>query len=68
MQMKDQGSVQMERRVLIRSYKPKLAISVYHKAEDIWELPGLLLSFHSKYTFYLRHYSLSSEETVLYAI
>lgn len=53
---------------LIRSYKPKLAISVYHKAEDIWELPGLLLSFHSKYTFYLRHYSLSSEETVLYAI
>lgn len=53
---------------LIRKYKPKLAISVYHKEEDIWELPKLLLSFHSKYTFYLRHYSLSSEETVLYAI
>lgn len=53
---------------LIRKYKPKLAISVYHKAEDIWELPGLLLSFCPEYTFYLRHYSLSSEETVLYAI
>lgn len=53
---------------LIRTYKPKLAISVYHKAEDIWELPELLLSFQPQYTFYLRHYSLSSEETVLYAI
>ena len=53
---------------LIRQYKPKLAVSVYHKAEDIWELPNLLLSFCSEYTFYLRHYSLSSEETVLYAL
>lgn len=53
---------------LIRQYKPKLAVSVYHKAEDIWELPKLLLSLCSEYTFYLRHYSLSSEETVLYAL
>lgn len=53
---------------LIRKYRPKLAISVYHKMEDIWELPNLILSFCSDYTFYLRHYSLSSEETVLYAV
>lgn len=53
---------------LIREYKPKLAVSVYHKPEDIWELPGLILSFCPEYTFYLRHYSLSSEETVLYAV
>lgn len=53
---------------IIRQYKPKLAISVYHKWEDIWELPKLILSFCSGYTFYLRHYSLSSEETVLYAV
>ncbi len=53
---------------LIQKYKPKLAISVYHKIEDIWELPQLILSMQADYTFYLRHYSLSSEETVLYAI
>lgn len=53
---------------LIRQYKPKLAISIYHKLEDIWELPQLILSFCSDYIFYLRHYSLSSEETVLYAV
>lgn len=53
---------------IIRKYKPKLAISIYHKLEDIWELPQLILSFYSNYSFYLRHYSLSSEETVLYAI
>lgn len=53
---------------LIRRYKPRLAISIYHKAEDIWELPELILSFCADYTFYLRHYSLSGEETVLYAV
>lgn len=53
---------------LIGKYRPKLAISVYHKVEDIWELPQLILSLCSDYTFYLRHYSLSSEETVLYAV
>lgn len=52
----------------IEKYKPKLAISIYHKPEDIWEIPNLILSFNSNYKFYLRHYSLSSEETVLYAI
>lgn len=53
---------------LIRNHKPKLAISIYHKPEDIWELPRLILSIYPDYTFYLRHYSLSSEETVLYAV
>lgn len=52
----------------IEKYKPKLAISIYHKPEDIWKIPNLILSFNSNYKFYLRHYSLSSEETVLYAI
>lgn len=53
---------------IISGYHPKLAISIYHKEEDIWELPQLILSFYTDYTFYLRHYSLSSEETVLYAV
>lgn len=52
----------------IRRYKPKLAICVYHRLEDIVQLPKILLEYNSEYTFYLRHYSFASNETVLYAL
>jgi len=52
----------------IKKYKPKLAICVYHKMEDIWELPQLIYEMNPNYTFYLRHYSFGDTETVLYAI
>jgi len=53
---------------IIRKYKPKLAICVYHKPEDIYELPELLKKYRNDYRFYLRHYRNSLSETVLYAI
>lgn len=52
----------------IKAYKPKLAISVYHKKEDIWEIPKLILSYVPEYRLYLRHYSPFKDETVLYCI
>lgn len=52
----------------IIKYKPKLAISIYHKPEDIFELPELILSLCGDYRFYLRHYQLSRYETILYAV
>ena len=52
----------------IKKYKPKLAICIYHKPEDVWEIPWLIHQFNPNYKFYLRHYSLTSPETVLYAI
>lgn len=52
----------------ITKYKPKLAICVYHKPEDIWELPGLILEMRPDYKLYFRHYSGRSTETVLYAL
>ena len=52
----------------IRRDHPKLAICVYHKPEDILDLPEYILSLHSDYRFYLRHYSLISTETVLYCL
>lgn len=52
----------------IKNYKPKLAISIYHKRCDIWEIPILLLSYNSDYKFYLRTYSFSGNDTVLYAL
>ena len=48
--------------------RPKLAISVYHKQEDIWEIPSYILSLHNDYTFYLRVYSFYGTEIVLYAV
>lgn len=53
---------------MITQYKPKLAIAVYHKPEDLWQLPYLIYEISPTYTFYLRHYSLDSNEIVLYAI
>ncbi len=55
-------------RNMIAKYKPKLAICVYHKPEDIWELPQLIHEIRSDYVFYLRHYSFGDVETVLYAV
>lgn len=55
-------------RNIIESYKPKLAISIYHKSEDIWQLPQLILEMNSEYKLYLRHYSTAAAETVMYAI
>jgi FkbM family methyltransferase len=53
---------------LITTYKPKLAISLYHKPEDVWEIPELLCRMCPEYRFFLRHYTLYAGETVLYAI
>ncbi len=53
---------------IITECKPKLAISVYHKPEDIWEIAGLLLKLNPEYKFYLRHYSVAASETILYAV
>ena len=51
----------------IRGALPKLAVSVYHKPEDIYEIPQLLKEY-GDYSFKLRHYTKGVWETVLYAI
>ena len=53
---------------LIRNCKPKLAICIYHKDEDVIKIPEMLLKYNEDYKFYIRHYSLTKNETVLYAI
>lgn len=52
----------------IKKDKPKLAISLYHKVEDLWELPLLIHSINPNYKLYIRHHSEFPTETVLYAI
>lgn len=52
---------------LIRKYKPKLAICVYHKPEDIFELPQYLLQLNPDYKFWIRKYGQFYTDMVLYA-
>lgn len=55
-------------RKIIESYKPKLAICIYHKPEDLFEIPILLREMRNDYRFLIRQYSDSRFETVCYAI
>ena len=53
----------------ISANKPKLAICVYHKIEDFWEIPIYINKLAPEYKFYVGHHtvSLTCPETVLYA-
>lgn len=48
--------------------KPDLAICIYHKKEDIIKIPKYILELDSEYKLFIRHYSVLSPETVLYAV
>ena len=52
----------------IRRWKPKLAVRVYHKPEDLWTLASYIIELNPNYNLYLRHYTTCNYETVLYAI
>lgn len=52
----------------IKKWHPKLAISIYHKPEDLIELPLYIKSLSEDYKLYLRHYSSAVFETILYAL
>ena len=53
----------------IQQHRPLLAISAYHKPEDLLTLPHYLQSLVPDYRFYLRgHHPLHAFELVLYAI
>lgn len=51
----------------IEKFRPKLAISIYHKEDDLWKLPYYLMKNYPFYRFYIRHYTDITTETVLYA-
>lgn len=53
---------------IIKEKTPKLAISIYHRPEDIIDIPEIILSYNPNYKLYLRHYSTMWSETVLYAL
>ena len=53
---------------IIANNKPRLAISIYHKQEDLWDLPKLILNIRPDYKFFIRHYTMGFADTVLYAV
>ncbi len=38
----------------IRKFHPRMVLSAYHKIDDLWVLPKIVLSFDKNYKFYLR--------------
>ncbi len=52
----------------IQKYKPNLAICLYHKPEDLWELPLLINEIEPSYNMYLRVHEDMCLSTVLYCI
>lgn len=50
----------------IRRDKPKLAICVYHKPEDMWQIPHYIDSLVPEYKFYIRHFGMRWAGTILY--
>lgn len=52
---------------IIRRDRPVLAVAVYHREQDFWEIPLFLERLVPDYRFYLRSY-LNVAETILYAV
>lgn len=54
----------------IRTYKPKLQICLYHKVEDLYEIPLMIENMfkENNYKYFLGHHHPSHWETVLYVI
>ncbi len=55
-------------RKIIERYRPKLVICIYHKPEDLFEIPILLREMRNDYRLLIRQYSDTRFETVCYAI
>ncbi len=52
----------------IRRNRPKLAVCLYHKPGDLFEIPLFIKSLVPEYRFYLRQHQPVSCELVLYAV
>ena len=53
---------------VIAQFKPRLAISVYHRFNDFWTIPKEILSLSVDYKIYLRHYTEGVDETVMFFV
>ena len=52
----------------ITKYRPRLAISGYHRPQDLWEIPLKLLELLPNARLYVRQHGSNGFETVFYAL
>jgi len=53
---------------IIKEFSPNLAISVYHKYDDIWNIGSLIDSLNQSYNFYLRQHGNDGMDLILYCL
>ena len=53
---------------IIEAHHPKLAISAYHRKDDIFRLPTLILKLCPDYKIYFRHHKFTTFDLVCYAL
>ena len=54
---------------IIKTQSPKMAVCVYHRLEDMWQIPRYLKSVHREYKIYMRHHAKWwVSETVCYGV
>lgn len=51
----------------IKRFKPKLAIAIYHSMDDFVNIPDWIIELNLGYKLYLGHYTIYSEETIIFA-
>ena len=51
----------------LRTHRPKLAVTLYHRLQDFATVPRYLADLGVGYRFFLDHFSINQEETVLFA-
>jgi len=52
----------------IRKHRPRLALSCYHRPEDLWTLPDYIRSITDSYDYYFRQHAANSFDLCFYAI
>ncbi len=55
-------------RGMIARYKPRLAVSAYHRPEDLWEIPSKLKALLPGSDIYMRQHQRNTFEIVAYAV
>ena len=51
----------------IKRFKPKLAIAIYHSWDDFVNIPIWIENLNLGYTLYLDHYTIHTDETIIFA-
>ncbi|HQC80783.1 MAG TPA: FkbM family methyltransferase [Accumulibacter sp.] len=48
--------------------RPKMAVALYHRADDLWKLPALIEALGGSYQYSIRHYSHTVDDSIVYAL